>query len=166
MKALVFLHNAFMCLVYLISRYTAAKNLPLPCDLQKGQRPLDPPRAASPSLVRAQQPPSPMARRFLHSFSYTSPGSSIKPGQTLSPYGFVAGGCTVLARQKGLSVDLPREQHSGRPWNSSVSHHFIWKKSHLPAGSSQRKKQRKENCWIKSSTQMFFPVPSFASLLL
>lgn len=40
MKALVFLHNAFLCLVYLIPRHTAAKSLPPPCDLQKGQRPL------------------------------------------------------------------------------------------------------------------------------
>lgn len=100
MKALVFLHNAFLCLVDLISRCTAAKNLPPVCDLQKGQRPLDPPKAASTSLVRAQQPPSHVAQGFLHSFFSTSPGSSIKPGQTLSPYGFVAGGRPVLACQR------------------------------------------------------------------
>lgn len=163
MKALVFLHNAFLCLVYLIPRYTPANNLLPPCDLQKGQRPLDPPKAASTSLVRTQQPLSHVAQISLHSFTYTRPVISPKPGQALSPYGFVVGGSTILACQKGPGVGMPREQHSGRPGNSFVSHHFIWKENYLPAGSSQRKKQRKENCWIKSSAQMFFPIPPFAS---
>lgn len=118
-NALGFFHNAFLCLVYLIPRYTAAKNLPHLCDLQKGQRPLVPPKAASTSLVRTQQPSSHVAQRFLHTFPYTSPGSRTKPGQALSPYGFVVGSCTVLACQKGLGVGLPRKQHSG---NHSETH--------------------------------------------
>lgn len=122
----------------------------------------DPPTATSASLVRAQQPPSHVAQGFLHSFPYPSPGSSTKPGRALSPYGLVAGGCTVLACWKGLGVGVLTEQHSGRPGNSSVSHQFTWNKSYPLAGSSQRKKEKKENCWIKSSVQMFFPVPSFA----
>lgn len=163
MKALVFLHNAFLCLVYLIPRHTAAKSLPPPCDLQKGQRPLwsayscicflgEGTTASQlcgtrvPALLPLHQP------REQHQARASSP----------SPYGLVAGGCTVLACWKGPGVGVLTEQHSGRPGNSSVSHQFTWKKSYPLAGSSQRKKEKKENCWIKSSAQMFFPVPSFA----
>lgn len=47
---------------------------------------------------------------LLHSLRYTSPRCSAKPGEALPPCGFVAGGCTALARREAQGAGLPRKR--------------------------------------------------------
>lgn len=148
MKVLVFFQNVFLHLVHLILRCTAAKVF-LSCVICRKVRNHHYlcTKASSLSPVRTPQAPSPGAQGLLHSRPYTGQWSSSEPGQALSSCGFVAGGrptCTP----RGLGCKSA--QKAVLRWPG-------W--SHLLAGNPQRKKEEKENCWIKSSSQIDFPTP-------
>lgn len=116
-------------------------------------------KASSTTSARAQQPPSHAAQSLPRSRPYTSPQTSTKPGQTVSPCGFLAGEWPALTHQKAWETSLLKTAEQLTLWVTSSS----GEKSTLLAGNSQRKKEKKESCRIKSSTQMVFSAPAITS---